>query len=144
MIKTLSELVAQVESGNQPFACRYEPGFAKYVTRESMVKIRSAYKPAWMSEATARALLMFSWGRYQIMGENLYALGLDINLVHFQNDLSLQDHFFWSYCRSRKIVYSLEEVLNDEKKRLDFALKYNGGTNYAKKLVATAQYMGVV
>ena len=143
MTITLSRLVAQVESDNQPQATRYEPGFAKYVTQRSIDAIKRAYKPAYMNDTTAKTLLMFSWGRHQIMGENLYVLGLQVPLHVYQADDAQQESMFRAYCDSRNIAFSIFDLIGDENKRKTFARKYNGSELYADRLMNVYRRMVV-
>ena len=134
MITTLSQLVALVESGDNPHALRYEPGFDKYVLPATIKKIIAAHKPAYMNTTTARELLKFSYGRYQIMGENIYSLGYQGTIAAFLNDDMAQLTMFSAFIRSRNINYSLAHLKANEMRLKEFARKYNGSVAYAETL----------
>ena len=135
MILTTSQLIAQVESGDLPGALRFEPGFKKYLTGKSITRCIQAHKPAYMNGTTASTLLCFSYGRYQIMGENIYALGYSGTLIDFICSDALQLEFFNKYVESRKIDYSLQRIIADKSARENFARRYNGSVLYAETMM---------
>jgi hypothetical protein len=135
MITTTSQLIAQIESNNQPGAVRFEPLW-KYATDE-LCKICIASHPAYMNMTTARALCMFSYGRYQIMGSVLYEIGYRGALLAFQNDTTLQDAWFHEFLIKRGIFFAIEQLAAYPNMRNQFALRYNGNQQaYAAKIVA--------
>lgn len=138
MITTLSELIKAAESGGHRHAIRFEPGFAKYITESSVDRAIAGAAPCTLSRATARNLLQTSFGFYQIMGENIYALGYRGNILDWINSDEAQFATFVKYCLSRGISFSLQEILNDPNKRAIFAKKYNGdAVAYSAHLLAT-------
>lgn len=125
MITTLSQLAAQVESGNNPGALRFEPAF-----RPSAEAIINCKKANACSNATALVLCAMSFGKYQIMGENLWGLlGYTVDAAHYLNNEDLQDSSYWNFCQRKGIGFSLIEVLHDPAKRLQYARLYNGPGN---------------
>lgn len=136
MISTTSQLIALVESNNQPGALRFEPLW-KYATDELCKQcIRS--HPAFMNMTTARALCMFSYGKYQIMGSVLYELGYKGTLIDFQNSTTLQDAWFETFVNKRGIACELSDLAKYPQVRTTFARRYNGdAVGYAAKLVST-------
>jgi hypothetical protein len=141
MMLTTSRLVALVESAEVNHALRYEPNFAKYVLRSSMVKCVEAHSPAYMNLTTAKHLLMFSYGRFQIMGENIYALGYGKPLAEFLTNETDQNIMFYEFLKSRDIFYTFDELRDSWEKRKKFAIKYNGSAAYANTLLQAIQYM---
>lgn len=133
MITTLSQLVAQIESGNCAWAIRIEPGFKpSQLAIDNCIK---AHKPAYMNRATAEMICRSSWGTYQIMGENLYTIcKVNTPVAHFMASDVLQLKAFWSHNVAKKIDFTLDEIKRDESKRLLFARRYNGSATYAAKL----------
>jgi hypothetical protein len=128
MITTLSQLVALVETGNNPWAMRYEPGFT--VQTGAINSAMKAIHPdcsAW----TSRIILCTSWGKYQIMGSNLYAQGLTGWPGEYLADEALQDMHFLAYCQKAQIVFTLDALFNsDDDTNLEtFARKWNGPGN---------------
>lgn len=138
---TLSQLVAQVESGNEFSAVRYEPGW-KYVTAENLRRFHRAHAPLKMNNETSRMLLSCSWGKYQMMGSNLYDLGFESPLVVFAASEYLQGAWFEMFLKARKIDFTLDEILTDKNKREFFSLKYNGDKKvYAERLLNVYEHM---
>ncbi len=121
MITTLSQLIAQVESSGNPYAVRYEPAYSP-----DNQAVLAMEKLARCSLATAVTLSKMSWGLYQIMGDNLIGLGLQSTPIQYCNNQSAQLSTFQAYCVENHCDYTLEEIVTDTLKRLDFARKYNG------------------
>jgi hypothetical protein len=118
-IKTLAELVAKAESGDNPWAVRFEPLWRT----QHYPLIVGANK---CSAATALVLGACSWGFYQIMGDNLYGLGLSVPLGAYMADAALQAEFFQKFCTGRGIFISLETFIGNEALALNFCHHYNG------------------
>lgn len=134
MITTLSQLIRQVESNGNSSAQRYEPGW-RYIT-PALISICKRSHPYSMSDDTARALMMFSYGQYQIMGSVLYERGYKGQLCDFLQSTTLQDAWFPIDVKARKIDFSLDEVIQDSDKRNLFALKYNGNVRkYSQRML---------
>jgi len=79
-----------------------------------------------------------SFGLFQIMGNNLISLGLSINVFQYCNSVAAQDQMFSRYCIRNNCEYSIDEFINDESKRIDFARKYNGPAHpevYAQRII---------
>lgn len=133
MNMTLSQLVARIESNNQPQALRFEPKFAtSQIARDRCI---SAHKPAYMNNSTAEMICRTSWGLFQIMGENLYTVcGLGSPISHFMIDRDTQERAFYAFVRARGINYSIEELRAEETKRVNFARKYNGSSAYVANI----------
>jgi N-acetylmuramidase len=141
MTLTISRLVAQVESENQFSAVRFEPAW-RYVTRESIKRFHEAHRPVRMTDSTVRTLLSCSWGKYQMMGSNLYDMGFSSPLVTFAASEYLQDVWFEIFLEQRKIKYTLEEIISDRAKRENFAKKYNGdAATYSIRLMNVYNFL---
>lgn len=139
MTLTLSRVVSEVESRHVFHALRYEPLFSKYVTMESVKRCIQGHSPVYMNRETAYQLMHFSFGAYQIMGENLYALGYSGSIAHYLHSETVQLAYFEKYIQSRNINYTLEEILTDDEKLNRFSVKYNGVKSYGQKLLAAYQ-----
>lgn len=143
MITTLSQLAAQVESGHNPGALRFEPAF-----RPSAEAIVNCKKANACSNATALVLCAMSFGKYQIMGENLWGmLGYSFDVAYFLNSEDLQDSAYWNFCQRKGIGFSLNEFLTDSAKRLQYARLYNGPGNpaaYADRMISEYKAAGGV
>ena len=130
---TLADLIAQVESGGNHFASRFEPAHEPRISFiNQMVSI------AKCNFVTAKILCSMSFGLYQIMGDELMDLDLTRHPFDYAGDITLQAEFFNRYCIRNNCEYTLDDVINDESKRLDFARKYNGPGNveaYAQRII---------
>lgn len=141
-ISTLADLIAQCESSGNQFAYRYEVNFvpsSKRVT--SMMAIVKCNMPS------ANILCKSSFGLFQIMGDNLIKLGMIVSPFEYCNDPVMQLDFFNRYCQISLCEYTLEEIMTDGIKRLDFAKKYNGPGEpeiYAQYLLDEAYKLGVI
>lgn len=137
MIATLSDLIALVESNNNPFAMRYEPAFLPQPQA-----VNSLASKTHCSLSTAQIILKTSWGKFQIMGQSLYDLGfVDWPGVMLANG-GLQTQLFGEYCTRRGINFTLDEIINSSNKRALFAKYYNGPGNipvYSQRIIDTYQ-----
>ena len=132
-ITTLADLIALVESGDNQYAVRFEP---TYEPKEQNIATMSAICKC--NKATAKILCAMSFGLFQIMGDNLISLDLSITPFVYMNSRATQNQFFKRYRIRNVCDYTLDEVINDETKRLDFARKYNGPGNptaYANRMM---------
>ena len=131
---TLFQLIAEIESGKCPYALRYEPLFEP--SAFAVAKIKRAHRPAYMSDATARMVAQTSWGSVQIMGENIWTIcEFDGTYQEFVNSYEAQERCFRNFLTARGIDYSVNELKQDPEKRARFARRYNGSTEYAKKIM---------
>lgn len=72
----LSDVIAGVESSDNIMAMRFEP--AMYGNAPGWAKNQLTYIHAanpWASPETGLMIASTSWGRYQILGANIYAFG---------------------------------------------------------------------
>ena len=71
---TLAQVIARVESADNPYALRFEPATYLNIGQSRFDLARAAAKSVnKCSIDTANVILSTSWGRFQIMGFNLYA-----------------------------------------------------------------------
>ena len=126
---TLADVIARVESNNNKYALRFEPGWK--VGQQLVVQVATINK---CDVVTSMTVCKTSFGAYQVMGSNLYYLGLTQPIGAFLNDTALQQLFFIAFLQSRNIDFELDDVLDNEEKDRLFALHYNG--NPAAYLVA--------
>lgn len=134
---TLAQLIALAESDNNQYATRFEPSF-----RPNMLNVNRLLTLAKINKTTATILCSMSFGFYQIMGDELMSMGLQCSPIEYCATSALQDDFFNRYCSINRCAYTLDEIVNDETKRLDFAHKYNGPGNvqaYADRLMGFMQ-----
>ncbi len=133
-IQTLDQLIAKAESGNNQFATRIE---LLHWPRNDLIDRMT--RVAKCSKNTSRALCRTSFGLFQIMGDQLMNLGLDISPIEYCASVAKQLEYFKKYCVANHCEYTLGDIINVESDRLDFAKKYNGPGNvdaYAARLIA--------
>lgn len=134
----LSDVIAEVESGGDPLAERFEGEiwYAWYDGRRADIdriwpviqKIHNC------SKLTAAAIACTSYGKFQIMGFNLYGfIGVTAHHVRYQNDEGpgWQSATFQTFLISRGINYTLDEIRSDAAKRALFIDRYNGPADTA-------------
>lgn len=141
MTVTLSAVIAQVESGNDPWKTRYEPTvYARYASvgdgGASVLahQIKAFETLHGCSPDTARMLLSTSWGRYQAMGFNL-----NQHVVKFAADAAAQDAEFARFVGAIGVTgdqMADASWLSDDAAGLAFAAKYNGPGQPAAYLAA--------
>lgn len=132
-ISNIAQLVAFVESNNNMYAIRFEQSYLNRVKNTDAMAQRLN-----ITHTTARFLLSCSWGKYQIMGENLWNMGIRVSPIKYCDDTDMQDISFHTYCVINNCDYTLSQILNDNESRIDFATKYNGPENpdgYSKLLM---------
>ena len=130
---TLADLIAQAESSCNQYALRFEKA---YIPQDQNIETMSIINKC--SKITAEILCKMSFGLFQIMGNNLISLGLSSNVFVYCNSIAAQEQMFSRYCIRNNCEYTLDDVINDESKRLDFARKYNGPGNveaYAQRII---------
>ena len=131
MMIMLSEVVAQVESSNNLNSMRYEPAW----NPQNEMAAQKYATGGWIDEPTAAMICKTSWGKYQIMGDNLYgALQYTGTIVDFMTNALRQLRFFQAFLREIGFSDALFGEMSSAQ-ILDFAEKYNGnGPVYAQAL----------
>jgi len=123
-ISSLADLIAQVESAGNQFAVRFESAYVP-----NGVNVLNMARKCQISQSTAYTLCKMSFGLFQIMGSNLVGMGLQVSPIEYCSDSIMQVDFFNRYCIANHINFTLDEILNDETKRKQFAHNYNGPGN---------------
>jgi len=135
---TLEAIISDIESGGNRYALRFEPHVyerAQTLNRYApMVNLARGRNKC--SLETARVIIATSWGKFQIMGFNLY----DPNGINYPdpvgvylNDDMVQAATFRVFCQARSIYFTVDD-LRDPAFALCFAKVYNGADEYAKKI----------
>ncbi len=133
---TLAEVIAEVESSNDQFAIRYEPvvhlRFKNmdsddddyYILEDIMIRNNC-------NLSTACVLAAMSFGKYQIMGENLYdnQIKTTLNVVSYCGDEEAQDEAFERFIAGIGFTSDLPFFSISNEDRLKFATHYNGPGN---------------
>jgi hypothetical protein len=135
----LSQVVAQVESGGSIFAMRYEPNFGPHPASVAACQTAAG---EYISTETARMICKTSWGRYQIMGDNLYGqeIGLRVNIIQYASNEILQLHSFATFIGSLGFQ-DVDFGALSETDLQKFAVLYNGSLVYADSLKSAYQRM---
>jgi hypothetical protein len=133
-IETLPQLISQVESSGNPLAVRFEPAHnpANHFILGMMHNAQCNYN-------TAKVLCAMSWGEYQIMGDELIALGLKVSPMQYLADPAMQLDFFNRYMLSDHLTLTLSDVLGNPDKRHIFARLYNGPGNVSAYVLRIEQ-----
>ena len=146
----LASVIAQVESGTQDDRLRFEPGlYADWggplstARRNVVAAIGVAHK---CSADTAVMIATTSWGRYQILGENIYSVcqykGSVFAFVAFSDH---QQTCFSDFLAARGIAFTLTDLVMDRTKREQFITHYNGPANidaYWQRMQAAIKALG--
>jgi len=130
----LSRLIANVESNDNQWALRFEPG--TYMSAGSNDKaaqiFASIIEVHACSRTTAQMIYSTSWGKYQLMGFNLYG-PMKLTTLPVGQFLAFpkyQDSAFLKFLVTRKYD-DLEVPLGDDDWMEVFARWYNGPANVA-------------
>jgi hypothetical protein len=132
MIASLPLLISKVESADNPSALRFEPAvFDRIRNSEWTIVLESIVRFNRCTRDTARVVYSCSWGRYQIMGLNVYgACEVQSPIAEFLANGDLQDaalHNFLARIECDQITPA--DLLQDEAKRTKFITRYNGPGN---------------
>lgn len=128
----LSDVVAQVESAGNLLAMRFEPDYVP-----SMVGIQNCQNyvvNGYIDYKTARNICQTSYGKYQIMGDNLF------NELNYKNTLfnylSSEENQLLTFSEFiKKIGFeNIEFNLIPKNELNNFAIHYNGSVVYANSL----------
>lgn len=100
----LKEIIAYVESGNNQYAIRFEERYFVKMNKYNYALLSQVSEINQCSLDTSRVILSCSWGKYQIMGYNLYTLlRLREPVGKYLCDNTLQDVSFETYLFLKKI-----------------------------------------
>lgn len=128
----LAAVIAQVESSSRDEALRFESGLYRSWESshpEARAKIAANIRSIHAcSHDTAKLIACTSWGRYQILGMNLYSplCGCQVNIFHYVADIDFQRICLEEFLRNKGIYFRLEDILEDFGKRSQFICGYNG------------------
>lgn len=123
-VKTTADLIMAIESGGDQWAYRYEP--AHHVRDDFATRMQEICN---CSKASSIALCSASWGTYQIMGDELIAMGLTVSPLQFCSDKIMQKYYVNLYLKSNGIDIALSDLKGSDQKRRMFARIYNGPGN---------------
>jgi hypothetical protein len=129
-IQTMSQLIAQAESSQDQNAVRFEPAW-----KSQNGNLAARWNKC--DEATGIVLASCSWGLYQIMGDNLYGLGMESSVGEFLAGPELQEEFFGKFVTQRGIDITLEQFKSEQALALNFCHHYNGNAQVYFKCLWT-------
>lgn len=145
---SLATVIARIESDNNHYAVRFEPGIFKkfadaaYMGRQDALIARIA-RANKCNHVTAAVIFSSSWGAYQIMGFNLYGGMIDQTPIGlFLETPSLQAHCFNQFVRQRYIDFAPTDLAAHLTLRKNFARAYNGSLGYLILLRASLKHFG--
>jgi hypothetical protein len=130
----VSDIIAQVESARRDSALRFEPAkWSGYlVASPHLPELAAAAHYNECSLDTARMVCASSWGRYQLMGFNLYAptpggFGYAKPIADFiASPVDQCSAFLWFIHAHRLDDITADQLENDAAARIRFATAYNG------------------
>ncbi len=133
-IVKLSDCVAYVESSFNPLAMRFEPAWQP--SQEAVDAITRHAVNGYMDGPTGRVIAATSWGKYQIMGQNLYTTcGYGGTINSYLNDENgVQYETFKKFLASIGFEDGPFNPSNAPFNRR-FAIAYNGSPVYSQSLV---------
>lgn len=144
---SLFDVIAWVESKNNPHAMRFEPAMYQHVTTGGAllngihVAIMKANN---CSNGTADMIYSTSFGATQIMGFNLYDSLYGGDVASFMYDTIAQAAAFDSFCARKQIKCTVEDIAGFPLLRAHFAKVYNGNADaYAAQIVYALQHFGI-
>jgi len=144
---SMFDIIAYVESKNNPHAMRFEPGVYDHLSAGgamNVVALNNIVKLNRCSQATARTIYSTSWGATQIMGFNLYDGLYAGDVVSFCADPIAQAAAFDGFCRKANLIASVTDMASTPMLRFHFAKIYNGDPNaYAPLIVDALKHFGL-
>lgn len=145
----LSDVIAHIESGNNPNAIRFEPLVFASLTTGAMTsahaEIVSTIQAIHVCNVkTAQVIYSTSFGLFQAMGFNLYGPGgTKESIFKFGTDPIEQVRVFDSLCSTWNILFSVGDLAASPELRSKFALRYNGAQAYADRIADTLKTFGL-
>lgn len=142
---SLFDIIAWIESKNNPHAMRFEPGvYAGFTSKRTSNAWRNARAFNACSDGTADMIFSTSFGATQIMGFNLYDGLYAGDVVKFMDDPIAQAVAFDSFCAQKQIKCTVDDIAGFPVLRAHFAKIYNGDANaYAAQIVYALRHFGV-
>lgn len=137
----LLTIISAIESSGSAKAVRFEPQvFDTYQRMQA--------KPAFLAtiarlhEAdsdTAMAIASTSWGKYQLMGENLYQLGYADTVFAFADSDTAQLFYMGEFLTQRGLNVTWASLAGDSHALERFGTLYNGSSAYGDRMLLMAK-----
>lgn len=148
---SLADLVAYIESRGSNSAIRFEPDtYNKFtngapIPKEASVilaRIRTANN---CSIHTAAMIYSSSWGKFQLMGFNVYAdVDYSRPVGEFLCCQTDQNARFAAFLKRNGLFnYNPAMLAQDQAQRSHFAMAYNGSIDYANAIIGALKYFGI-
>jgi len=146
----LSDVIALVESSNNPHAMRFEAATYQSLMTGAMTPAHAAIVANIQgihkcSQSTAQVIFSTSYGAYQIMGFNLYngSGGTQEDIITFCSDSAEQTRLFNNFCIENQIAFLPVSLAASSQIRQYFGARYNGnGVAYAPEIAAALTTLG--
>jgi hypothetical protein len=144
----LCAIIRRDESNDNPFALRFERKVFNNVTNDGKITpvLARIMEIHHCSGDTARMIYSTSWGAFQIMGFNLYnsRFGYTGTIASFLNDTDAQGDLYALFLQEDGINWKWNDIKSDETKLAQFAIKYNGSTDYVANMQQAAKELGLL
>jgi hypothetical protein len=132
----LKGLIAYIESRGNQYALRFEPAVYAQLVRQPVPSPRNHVLMDVLTihtctAATASILYSMSFGRYQIMGYNVYGPVIQYHqrIFDFLDDTDAQDNAFDLFVQHMGVNYTVDQLRGSIDTRHHFAQIYNGNAN---------------
>lgn len=122
----LEYVIAQVESSNCLSAVRFESMLNNNHPQWIEGQLDKIQAANGCNVATALMIASTSWGKYQLLGANIYALGAKISLLEWWNDPVAQSVSFAFFINPHGFEPSEDIASWTDDRFLKFAAFYNG------------------
>lgn len=132
----LALVIRDIESSDNPHAIRFEATLYSSSNVGAIWSTIAAKNKCTLG--TAKMIAYTSYGWYQIMGFNLYELGLDSDIADYMTDTALQTQLYGEFLDKKKINVRLAAMLVNQNLLDLFAVTYNGSLKYGAAIRATA------
>jgi hypothetical protein len=148
----LAAIVAWIESRGNQYAIRFEPTvYSRLMTgaltsdhQDVINRIQAAHS---CSVSTAAMIYSTSFGRYQLMGFNIYGktFSYKARIFDYLNDANVQESSFNMFVKNMGIDFTAADLASNSDTRNKFGSTYNGSADaYAPLIVQSLQHFGIV
>lgn len=141
---TMYDVASWIESGGDLFAIRFEPSVYERIRENghtpTIEKIHLINK---CSYATAQMIYSTSFGKFQIMGFNLYGpLSYKKSFFTFCESSDDQEKAFDDFLILNHINFSVDQLMDKEIAKR-YALAYNGSLDYVSSINEALEHFGL-
>lgn len=145
ILPSIAQVIAHVESAGRGDAMRFEPAvYERALAGSYGPQVAAAVTAHKCSQATARVIVSTSWGKFQLMGFNLYPNLTGLSVAAFMS--TPQDPAFGKFLAIKRLDhFTAQQLFSDLAARLSFATVYNGPGNpqaYADLILSAFHALG--